>query len=98
MGMDEIYNVYFNVINAMVVWLIKVLANGGLCVFRDNVIEMALESVHEPSFGSSYILYLAGFASNTVDTVSTFAVHCKYWQVLTSAVSARRREMDIDYD
>ena len=46
MGMDEVHNAYFNIINAMVIQLVKLLTNGVFSAFRGNIVEVVLESVH----------------------------------------------------
>ena len=51
------------------------LTNGVFDVFRGDIIEMALESVHESPLGLSHVLYLAGFAGDTIDKVSALTVY-----------------------
>ena len=75
MRMDKVYNVYFNIVNAMVVWLVVVLTNGIFRVFLSDVIKVTLESVHESPLGLSHIQYIAGFASDTVNKISAFAIN-----------------------
>ena len=73
--MDKVHNVYINIVNVMVVRLIEVLADGVLDVLGSDVVEMALESVHESPLGLSHIVYIARFVCDAVNKVSTLTVY-----------------------
>ena len=64
--MNEINNMYFNVIYAVMVRLVEVVTNRVLEVFATDVMHVALEPVHQSSLGLAYILQFAGFAGYTV--------------------------------
>ena len=66
MHMDEVHYMDLYVLKAIVIWLVEVLTNCIFSVFGGYVVEMALKSVHESTFGLSNILYLASFTGDTI--------------------------------
>ena len=62
-------------------WCIEVVAYGVLCVFGRNVIEVALEPLHQFSFCLANILGLAHLACDAVYEVTAFAVYSDFCRV-----------------
>ena len=54
--MDEIYNMYFNVLEPSVVSSVEMFTDLTHCLVAANVIEMGLKTVHQSVLGLPYIL------------------------------------------
>ena len=84
--MDEIHNMYFNVLEPSVVSSVEMLTDLTHCLVAANVIEMGLKTVHQSVLGLPYILYTATFAGNTINQVRTLACYLMFRDICSIGV------------
>lgn len=63
------------IIDSIMVFLIEVMTYSVNDFFGGYVVKMHLESLHDTVFGLAYVLFLALFASNTVNQIVALAVN-----------------------
>ena len=64
--MNEVQDMDLHVIDTFMVTFIEMSAHRGLKDISSDIVEMALEPVHEPPFSLTDILFLASLASDAV--------------------------------
>ena len=76
--MNEIQNMDFYMFGTTVMWCVEVVAYSVLCVFGRDIVEVALEPLHQFSFCLANILSLAYLACDAVYEVTAFAVDSNF--------------------
>ena len=73
--MYEVHNMYFYIPDSIVSWHVEMMSNSIPPVVAVDVVEMALEAVHQTSFRLAYVLYMTYFACDAVYEITAFTVY-----------------------
>ena len=78
MCVDKVHNVYLYIRDSIMAWHVEMMPDSIFLIADADVVEVALETVHQSPLGLSNVLHVAVLARDAVYNITAFAVHTDF--------------------